>query len=340
MSNTERLLEAALLCGLTPDGETAHRFQLYYVIQGHLKGRVGTQVLQRALETAATGGLFSDSDLDRTGRYAITVDGYREARRLFPRSRPVQRPAAPGGCVFELRAPPVGSHQLVQVCRDGVFETTLDGERISGPEAVRWVNRHLKGGIEVKGDSAPRRVFDWGVSQGWPMTWIGPSALGREVPGEGPSDPELLASLVASARQTQAAAIGRAGQVAFRQALLAQYGGKCAITGCVAADALEAAHIVPYHSEPSNQPRNGLLLRADIHTLFDKNLIRVNEVSRRILIDLRLQDTEYAQLSGRRLTDPLDPQHLPTDSLFATRAKVMAIVCPGAGVSLMVESLC
>ena len=82
------------------------------------------------------------------------------------------------------------------------------------------------------------------------------------------------------------------------------------------------------------------MLRADIHTLFDKNLIRVNEVSRRILIDHRLQDPDYAQLSGRRLTDPLDPQHLPTDSLFATRAKVMAIVCPGAGVSLMVESLC
>jgi hypothetical protein len=38
---------------------------------------------------------------------------------------------------------------------------------------------------------------------------------------------------------------------------------------------LEAAHIDPYRGEGNNHPGNGLLLRADIHTLFDLNLLGI-----------------------------------------------------------------
>src|SRR5258708_1840122 len=39
----------------------------------------------------------------------------------------------------------------------------------------------------------------------------------------------------------------RRGQQAFRSALLDAYESRCAITGCDCTDALEAAHVYPYH---------------------------------------------------------------------------------------------
>ncbi len=47
------------------------------------------------------------------------------------------------------------------------------------------------------------------------------------------------------------------------------YGGRCAVTNCDIEDVLEAAHISPYNGPSTDQVYNGLLLRTDIHTLFD-----------------------------------------------------------------------
>ncbi len=69
----------------------------------------------------------------------------------------------------------------------------------------------------------------------------------------------------------------RRGQPEFRKNLLKAYKYKCAITGCDAEEALEAAHIVPYSEEENYDLENGLLLRADIHTLFDLRLINIKE---------------------------------------------------------------
>ncbi len=49
--------------------------------------------------------------------------------------------------------------------------------------------------------------------------------------------------------------------------LLKAYSGRCAVTGCDAEPALEAAHLRPYKGPESNTAANGLLLRSDIHTL-------------------------------------------------------------------------
>ncbi len=67
----------------------------------------------------------------------------------------------------------------------------------------------------------------------------------------------------------------RRGQPKFRKDLLEAYGYHCAITGCDAEEALEAAHIIPYCETEDNAIYNGLLLRADIHTLFDLSLITI-----------------------------------------------------------------
>lgn len=67
----------------------------------------------------------------------------------------------------------------------------------------------------------------------------------------------------------------RRGQKAFRQALRDRYGDRCLATGCELVDILEAAHISPYRGRGDQHPENGLLLRADLHTLFDLDLMGV-----------------------------------------------------------------
>lgn len=68
----------------------------------------------------------------------------------------------------------------------------------------------------------------------------------------------------------------RQGQGTFRRKLLEVYGGTCCITGCAFEQVLEAAHIQPYRGEHTNAVENGLLLRADVHTLFDLYLLWID----------------------------------------------------------------
>lgn len=67
----------------------------------------------------------------------------------------------------------------------------------------------------------------------------------------------------------------RRGQTQFRNDLRVRYGDRCLVSGCEILAILEAAHISPYRGEEDNNPANGLLLRADIHTLFDLDLLGV-----------------------------------------------------------------
>ncbi|OYV66381.1 MAG: hypothetical protein B7Z74_11220 [Deltaproteobacteria bacterium 21-66-5] len=80
-----------------------------------------------------------------------------------------------------------------------------------------------------------------------------------------------LADLIAWAKDIRE----RRGQRQFRDALFARYGKRCMVTGCQILAVLEAAHISPYRGENDNHPENGLLLRSDIHTLFDLDLIGI-----------------------------------------------------------------
>lgn len=79
----------------------------------------------------------------------------------------------------------------------------------------------------------------------------------------------------------------RLGQGAFRVEVTDVYQRRCAITGEKTLPALEAGHIRPYSKNGPHEARNGLLLRSDIHNLFDLGYLTVTpdyrvEVSRRI----------------------------------------------------------
>lgn len=82
------------------------------------------------------------------------------------------------------------------------------------------------------------------------------------------------------------------------------YSGRCAVTGYEAGDALETAHLRPYRGPESNTLSNGLLLRADIHTLLDLKLLAVDPQTREVAVSRLLSATQYGSLSGKRLAEP------------------------------------
>jgi putative restriction endonuclease len=113
----------------------------------------------------------------------------------------------------------------------------------------------------------------------------------------------------------------RQGQPAFRNALLKAYQGRCAISGCAVTTVLEAAHIMPYKGEHTNHVSNGLLLRADLHTLFDCDMIAISE-DYRVIVAHALHGTEYVTLEGKALQLPAIAAHRPnSDALKYRREK-------------------
>ncbi|PKG81880.1 hypothetical protein CXF85_16865 [Colwellia sp. 75C3] len=96
----------------------------------------------------------------------------------------------------------------------------------------------------------------------------------------------------------------RRGQAKFRQALLSTFNGTCCISNSEVLAVLEAAHIIPHTEETNYTVTNGLLLRGDIHTLFDLNLIGVDE-NGVVHTSLSLRNTEYFQYEGVPIGDNL-----------------------------------
>ena len=133
-----------------------------------------------------------------------------------------------------------------------------------------------------------------------------------------PPAPDALDDTDARKRITRDA-VARQGQAQFRNALISAYEGCCAITGCDSPDALEAAHIRPYLGEYTNVVTNGLLLRADIHTLFDLGLLAVNPATRTVVISDLLSGDHYKSLQGRPLTLPANPELHPNHALLTER---------------------
>ncbi len=97
----------------------------------------------------------------------------------------------------------------------------------------------------------------------------------------------------------------RLGQGAFRVLVTEAYQRRCAITGEKTLPVLNASHIKPYSQEGPHEVRNGLLLREDLHTLFDRGYLTVTkdyrvEVSKRIKEDYG-NGREYYAMHGRQL---------------------------------------
>ena len=105
--------------------------------------------------------------------------------------------------------------------------------------------------------------------------------------------------------------IRRRGLPSFRQQLLAAYEYRCAITNFNARDALEAAYIMPFRGKFTHHPSNGLLLRSDLHTLFDLGKIAIETRTMTLVLADELTESSYKILAGRPLRFPRDEELRP-----------------------------
>lgn len=90
----------------------------------------------------------------------------------------------------------------------------------------------------------------------------------------------------------------RKGQSRFRKALHTLYGSRCAFTGTSEETVLEACHIISHARTGDNSLDNGLLLRSDIHILFDENMMTLANDGMHILVHKDVTAPEYVRLSN------------------------------------------
>jgi putative restriction endonuclease len=100
----------------------------------------------------------------------------------------------------------------------------------------------------------------------------------------------------------------RPGQQAFKLMVLGAYHGRCAVTGERIRPVLEAAHIRPVNEGGLNRVDNGLLLRSDVHTLFDAGYLGVDP-KMRLMVSPRLRaefdnGEEFYERAGSEIAIP------------------------------------
>jgi putative restriction endonuclease len=109
---------------------------------------------------------------------------------------------------------------------------------------------------------------------------------------------------------------GRLGQGAFRVLVIDAYERRCAVTGEKTLPVLEAAHIKPYSLNGPHRLNNGILLRSDLHKLFDLGYVTVTpqlrlEVSPRLKVDWHNGREYYAHHGLPLRFSPTDPSSRP-----------------------------
>jgi hypothetical protein len=108
----------------------------------------------------------------------------------------------------------------------------------------------------------------------------------------------------------------RRGPEDVRQRMLKAYDGKCAVTGADAEAALEVALIDP---EGPSEPKNAVLLRADLRTLFDLNLLRVHPKTAKVVLAEPVMNGTYARLWARPVRLPQNKDDRPDRAALLKR---------------------
>jgi|SRR5271170_618557 len=154
-------------------------------------------------------------------------------------------------------------------------------------------------GFQKLQDRRPDGLMLWEAAHphfepGAPYRVSSPQAGASDVPHERWGEPSLFRP--------------RLGQGAFRVVVTDNYARRCAVTGERTLPALDAAHIRPYADHGEHEPSNGLLLRRDIHSLFDRGYVTVTparrfEVSRRIRDEFE-NGRDYYAMHGNLIRVP------------------------------------
>ncbi len=98
----------------------------------------------------------------------------------------------------------------------------------------------------------------------------------------------------------------REGAKEFRKDQIRIWRGQCIVTGTSTKTVLDGAHIFRYLGEHTNYPVNGLLLRTDIHCLFDAHMISISMEANQIVVHVspKLRESEYWNYNEKHITLP------------------------------------
>lgn len=112
----------------------------------------------------------------------------------------------------------------------------------------------------------------------------------------------------------------RNGQGGFRKKLIQRYGHVCAITGRCPAEVLQAAHLRDFAEHETHNLDEGVLLRADVHLLFDNDLLAVDPTTWRVVLAPSLSEyPAYSRLDGVEFAEGPCPKAI-TEHFIAVTA--------------------
>ncbi|MGH8961543.1 MAG: HNH endonuclease [Jatrophihabitantaceae bacterium] len=147
--------------------------------------------------------------------------------------------------------------------------------------------------LGAESQSPVERMFRW-------LVGVSPGALGGVDVVQMPDGPMFgRPRLVAP----------RLGQDAFVAVVQDAYRMRCAVTGAKIRPALQAAHIRPVARDGQHRVDNGLLLRADVHIMFDRGYLGVDPQTKALHVSARLRTTfgngeEFYAKAGTRIAVP------------------------------------
>lgn len=107
----------------------------------------------------------------------------------------------------------------------------------------------------------------------------------------------------------------RRGQNKLRNNLLKLYNNTCCISNIKMNELLHACHLLPHATSGLNITTNAILLRSDLHDLFDSHLIGIEPKKNQICTNKILDQTEYNLYNGRTLLMRNDQKPLDRISL-------------------------
>lgn len=162
------------------------------------------------------------------------------------------------------------------------------------------------------------RYYDLESGQG-KLLWERCREAARTLGTQQPSANRIVAERAARYGSPQIV-VPRLGQGTFRVATMQAYGRACAVTGEHSLPALEAAHIKPFSKGGEHAVSNGILLRADLHRLFDRGYVTVDP-DESLVVSAKLRDDfangrTYYPLHGQPIRTPRLPQERPDAELL------------------------
>lgn len=210
----------------------------------------------------------------------------------------------------------VGIADIVLLRRRGELDTsswprtaTGSNDRRNSREFLRFLSEYQI--LEERVTDQDERRYFLDILEGGDIALL----LAVEASSDSPvSEMEEAVTYIATnseQRRISRSVLDRPGQRMFRREVLSRASETCLLTGTRVASVLEAAHIRPFAISAIDDVENGLCLRADIHSLFDGNRVRITpqgEVSYSAEV---LSDPSYHDLpSHLDIPEYVDPAHV------------------------------